>query len=461
MLSRRHFIKSAAITTVGFMGLRALASEQLLDGVASRRAGYGLLMEDPHGLIRLPKGFSYTTFSHMGEEMADGFMVPGMHDGMAAFAGPSGETLLVRNHELESRFVEKGPYGAKLERFGEMPDEKIYDAGKGNEPNLGGTTTVVFNTRTQMMESHFLSLAGTVRNCAGGPTPWGTWVTCEEVNHLPEPNAEKAHGYNFEVKPSTKPELVTPVPLKAMGRFRHEAIAVDENSGVVYETEDSGDGLLYRFLPNEKQNLAAGGRLQALALVDESITDTRNWTAEQFPVGKPLAVRWIDLDNTESPLNDLRTRGVAAGAVPFARGEGAWAGEDGIYFSMTSGGKKLKGQIFRYVPSPFEGTDREREEPGKLELYLEPNDSNILNNGDNIAIAPWGDLLICEDNDQLCRLLGVTSKGEVYPIAENVTPKRELAGACFSPDGSTLFFNVQTPGYTVAITGPWAQRVQA
>ena len=461
MLSRRHFIRSTAITTLGFMGLRALSSQTFLEGVTTGLAGYGPLIEDPHGLIRLPKGFSYTTFSHMGEEMADGFLVPGMHDGMAAFAGSSGETLLVRNHELESRFVEKGPYGPKLERFGEMPEEKIYDAGKGIAPNIGGTTTVVFNTRTQKMKRHFLSLAGTVRNCAGGPTPWGTWVTCEEVNHEPEPNAEKAHGYNFEVQPSVEPGLVTPVPLKAMGRFRHEAIAIDDNSGAVYQTEDSGDGLLYRFLPHEKQTLAAGGRLQALALVDERITDTRNWTAEQFPVGKPLAVRWIDLDNPESPLNDLRTRGVAAGAVPFARGEGAWAGKDGIYFAMTSGGKKLKGQIFRYVPSPFEGTEREREEPGRLELYLEPNDSNILNNGDNIAIAPWGDLLICEDNDQLCRLLGVTPQGEVYAIAQNVIPKRELAGCCFSPDGTTLFFNVQTPGYTVAITGPWSQRAQA
>ncbi len=457
MHSRRHFIRSAAITTVGFMGLRALAGEKLLHGVSSGGAGYGPLMDDPHGLIRLPKGFSYTAFSHMGEEMADGFLVPGMHDGMGAFAGPDGETLLVRNHELESRFVGKGPYGPKHERFVKMPDDKIYDRGKGIAPNIGGTTTIVFNTRTQKMERHFLSLAGTVRNCAGGPTPWGTWVTCEEMNHEPEPDAEKAHGYNFEVSPSVEPGLVTPVPLKAMGRFRHEAIAVDENSGAVYETEDAGDGLLYRFLPHEKQNLAAGGRLQALALVDERITDTRNWTEHQFPVGRPLAVRWIDLDDPESPLNDLRIRGVAAGAVPFARGEGAWTGEDGVYFAMTSGGKKLKGQIFRYVPSPFEGTEREREEPGKLELYLEPDDADILSNGDNIAIAPWGDLLICEDTDKHCRLLGVTPKGEIYSIAENVTPKRELAGCCFSPDGTTLFFNVQTPGYTVAITGPWAQ----
>lgn len=459
MLSRRTFIKTAAITSVGFVGLRAMVNRKTIGPRVSTTAGYGPLVDSIQGLLRVPKGFSYTTFSHMGEEMADGFKVPGMHDGMCAFAGPDGLTLLVRNHELESRFVEKGPYGPQHERLDLMPEDKIYDRGQGVAPNIGGTTTLVFDTRTQKLQKHYLSLAGTVRNCAGGPTPWGTWVTCEEVNHEPEPKAEKAHGYNFEVKPSVETGLVTPVPLKAMGRFRHEAIAVDEDSGAIYQTEDSGDGLLYRFLPNEKQNLAAGGRLQALALVDESITDTRNWGAQQFPVGKPLAVRWIDLDDPESPLNDLRIRGVAAGAVPFARGEGAWTGEDGVYFAMTSGGKKLLGQIFRYTPSPYEGTEREHEQPGKLELYLEPNDSELLLSGDNIAMTPWGDLLICEDNGQHCRLLGVTPKGEFYVIAENPILKRELAGVCFSPDGTTLFLNVQTPGYTVAITGPWEDRL--
>src|SRR5690606_18240764 len=127
-----------------------------------------------------------------------------------------------------------------------------------------------------------------------------------------------------EVKPTVEPGLTTPVPLKAMGRFRHEAIAVHPSSGAIYETEDTGDGLIYRFLPHEKGNLVAGGRLQALGLVDTEITDTRNWGDAVFPVGKPLAVRWIDLDDPESPNNDLRLRGAAAGAVPFARGEGAW-----------------------------------------------------------------------------------------------------------------------------------------
>lgn len=459
MLSRRTFIRNTAITTVGFMGLRALANGKSLMVPPMGHSRYGAMMDDPKGLLRLPAGFSYTTFSHMGEEMADGFLVPGMHDGMAAFAGPSGETLLVRNHELESRFPEKGPYGAKHERLAQMPLDKIYDRGNAIAPNIGGTTTIVFNTKTQKMEKHFLSLAGTVRNCAGGPTPWGTWVTCEEMNKQPEPDAEQPHGYNFEVKPTVEPGLTTPVPLKAMGRFRHEAIAVDEASGAIYETEDLGDGLVYRFLPNERGNLAAGGRLQALGLVDQTITDTRNWGAEAayFPFAKPLEVRWIDLDDPESPKDDLRYRGVKAGAVPFARGEGAWAGKDGIYLAMTSGGVKLLGQVFRYVPSPYEGTDREHEKPGTLELYIEPNDSDILCNGDNLAVTPWGDLLICEDNKNRCRVLGVTPHGEIYVIAENCEAGRELAGACFSPDGSTLFFNVQTPGYTVAVTGPWMQ----
>lgn len=457
MTTRRDFLKTSGLYTAGFLGLKALVDRPLF--AAAAPAGYGPLVDDPAGLFNLPRGFRYAQFSLSGTPMADGLLVPGKHDGMAAFAGPGGRTLLVRNHELESHWLEFSPFGPDNARAAQVAAGKIYDRGRGIAPNLGGTTTVVFDTRTQRLEREFLSLAGTVRNCAGGPTPWGTWITCEEVNEAPEPNAEQPHGYNFEVVPAAEPGLADPVPLKAMGRFRHEAVAVDPASGIVYETEDLGDGLLYRFIPDQPGRLAAGGRLQALAVAGRPKADTRNWTADAFPVGEPLAVEWIDLAEVDGPVNDLRKRGAAAGAAVFARGEGAWWGNDSAYFAMTNGGRKLLGQIFRYRPSPHEGTAREREQPGTLELFAEPNDSALLSNCDNVTVAPWGDLVICEDTGTVCRLVGVTPRGAFYVIGANTVTGRELAGACFSPDGTTLFVNVQTPGYTLAITGPWERRL--
>lgn len=457
--SRRTFLKNAGLYSAGFIGLRSLVSNPLFAATAgSGDAGYGPLLDDPARLINLPRGFSYTVFSSTGDEMDDGLMVPGMHDGMAAFAGPDGRTLLVRNHELESAWIDRSPFGRSGERLGRIDRARVYDLGKGIAPNLGGTTTLVYDTRTQKLERHFLSLAGTVRNCAGGPTPWGTWVTCEEVNDQPEPDAEQPHGYNFEVMPSATPGLVKPVALKAMGRFRHEAIAVDPASGCVYQTEDTGDGLLYRFVPAQPGNFAAGGRLQALVIKDRRTADTRNWEAGDFPVGQPLAVEWTDLDDVESPHNDLRKRGAAAGAALFARGEGAWWGNDSAYFAMTNGGRNRFGQVFQYRPSPYEGTGREHNQPGTIELFSEPNDTALLRNCDNLVVAPWGDLILCEDTSSVCRLVGVTPSGQYYVLAANAEVGRELAGACFSPDGTTLFVNVQTPGYTIAIRGPWGAR---
>jgi secreted PhoX family phosphatase len=282
-------------------------------------------------------------------------------------------------------------------------------------------------------------------------------VTCEEVNDTPEPNAEQPHGYNFEVTPTANIALSAPVPLKAMGRFRHEAVAVDPRSGVVYQTEDTGNGLLYRFIPHEPGRLAAGGRLQALAVRDWKTADTRNWDQSRFPVGSPKTVEWIDLDDVESPGGDLRLRGAAAGAAVFARAEGAWHGNDSVYFAMTSGGAAKLGQIFRYRPSEYEGTTRESEAPPTLELFSEPNDSALVKNCDNVTVAPWGDIVLCEDTSGRCRVVGVTPRGKFYVIAASAKAG-EFAGACFSPDGTTLFVNVQSPGYTLAITGPWHSR---
>lgn len=456
MLNRRKFIQSAGIYSTAFLGLRAFLS-QSLGAVGGPAAKLGKLVSVLDGKLAVPEGFKCSAFSYTGEEMADGLLVPGGHDGMAAFAGPEGKTLLVRNHELESAWVDRSPFGLDGSRISKLDPAKVYDLGSGRLPCTGGTSTVVFDTKTQQFERHFMSLAGTQRNCAGGPTPWGTWVTCEEVNEIPEPDAEKLHGYNFEVNPTAHPELTEPVALKAMGRFRHEAVAVEPVSGVVYETEDLGDGLLYRFIPEEPGNLAAGGRLQVLVLAGIEQADTRNWpgTKTEIMIGQPMEVVWVDIEDADSPVLDLRHRGRAKGAAVFARGEGAWWGGDSAYFAMTNGGKNTLGQIFRYVPSPFEGTARESEAPGTIELFAEPNDSALLRNADNLTIAPWGDVIIAEDHKDTCRLIGITQKGEFYLIAANLEPGRELAGVCFSPDGSTLFANVQNPGYTFAITGPW------
>jgi secreted PhoX family phosphatase len=169
-------------------------------------------------------------------------------------------------------------------------------------------------------------------------------------------------------------------------------------------------------------------------------------------------VEWIDVDEVESPRNDLRQRGAAAGAAVFARGEGAWWGNDSAYFAMTNGGRNRLGQIFRYRPSPYEGGAAEADRPGTIELFSEPNDTELLSNCDNLVVAPWGDLILCEDTSSICRLIGVTPRGDYYVLGTNTQRGRELAGACFSPDGTTLFVNVQNPGYTIAIRGPWERR---
>ncbi len=462
--SRREFLRSCGAVSLGFAGLNALLSRtaNALPNVSRGIGGYGPLLRDPRGLLDLPAGFTYTIVSIGGQEMNDGFEVPIKADGMAAFPGPDGKTILVRNHEVDGDALSGGPFGRGNELFGDIDPSRVYDAGHGTCPGLGGTTTVVFNTKTQTKEHEYLSLAGTVRNCAGGPTPWNSWITCEETVFRAGDKWEKDHGYNFEVPARYRGGPVDPVPLIAMGRFNHEAVAVDPNSGAVYETEDRDDGAFYRFLPDTPGQLSNGGRLQALVVADQPGFDTRNW--DNPPSVKPrerLAVRWIDLSAVESPEDDLRYRAFDRGAARFARGEGAWTGTDGIYFACTSGGRAHRGQIWRYVPSAHEGTPEEDAAPGSLELFVEPNDSGLIDNADNLTVAPWGDLVVCEDGSGDQFVVGITPQGGIYQIARNATGESELAGACFSPDGSTLFVNIQHLNLTLAITGPWDRRVAA
>ena len=458
-ISRRYFLKQASAVAVGFTGLHNFVGAGM-PGLRTRphlADRFGPLQSDPQGIFDLPEGFSYQIISRHGDVMDDGFHVPHRPDGMATFPGPDGRTLLVRNHEVTvGADAEESAFRGDADLAGRLSSEQVYDTMENGAPCPGGTTTIVYDTERQRVERQYLSLAGTARNCAGGPTPWNTWITCEETVRRAGEDCHHDHGYPFEVPASATPRLAEPVPLKAMGRFNHEAVAVDPASGIVYQTEDRHQGLVYRFIPNEPGQLAKGGRLQALAVADRPSLDTRNWEDEAVLTGESMAVRWIDLDDIQSPDDDLRFRGFEDGAARFARGEGMWYGEGTVYFACTNGGHIRKGQVWRYTPSPQEGTSHEGDEPGTLELFVEPNDGGLIDNADNLTVAPWGDIVVCEDGSGEQYLVGITPDGSFYKFAHNAMDNdSELAGATFSPDGSTLFVNIQHAGLTLAITGPW------
>ena len=457
-ISRKHFLKQAGAMALGFSGLHIFSncSSDPSQQTQVISEAFGPLVDDPAGIFDLPEGFSYKIISRFQDVMDDGFFVPHRPDGMATFPGPDGLTILIRNHEVNAaKGGDESAFGSDFRLTEKLSPSDFYDYGHDNNPGQGGTTTIVYDTQKQEVVRQYLSLAGTLRNCAGGPTPWNTWLTCEEIVTEPDDVYAQYHGYVFEVPASADIQLANPVPIKAMGRFNHEAVAVDPNSGVIYLTEDDSEGIFYRFIPNQKENLLAGGRLQALVIVDQPGMDTRNWEEPTIKTGERFDVKWIDLENVDSPEDDLRYRGYEQGAARFARGEGMWYGNDAVYFACTNGGEERLGQIWKYIPSAEEAASGEESDPGKLELFVEPNNSSMIENADNLTVAPWGDLIVCEDCDRMQDLNGITPEGKIYKFGRNAKSNSELAGATFSPDGSTLFMNIQHSGLTLAITGPW------
>jgi secreted PhoX family phosphatase len=449
-LTKRQFM--ALATSFAFMGL-AKHNALALEGLSENRLGYGPLIPDPEALIDLPEGFSYRIISRFGDVMTDGFQVPDNADGMGCFKLDDHRVTLVRNHELNVLDADRGsaPDNRKI-------DFSIFDHRDDGTVLPGGTTTIVYNLKTDEVEKEFVSLLGTIRNCAGGVTPWGSWLTCEENVTLKRDGVAKDHGWVFEV-PAGAEGPIDPVPLKDMGRFNHEAAAVDPRTGIVYLTEDRNDSLFYRFIPNTPGKLESGGKLQALGFAKgASNADTRNWDLLTWNVGDWADVVWIDLNDVHSPNDDdLRIKGQASGAAIFARGEGIHWGDNELFFCCTSGGQSQLGQIMRYKPSAFEGMHKEGDEPGQLQLFLESDDPNGFNFGDNLTVAPNGHLFVCEDQyteKTINHIRGVTREGKVYDFAK-VRIQSESAGACFSPDGSTLFVNIFSPTRTLAITGPW------
>ena len=438
-LHRRKFLGTTGAAFAGLLlsGCMSRTSPALTASSGSFQ-GYGPLVADPAGLLDLPRGFSYRLISSLGDAMGDGRTVPDKADGMGCLPLGDGEIVLIRNHELVPNDAAGGPlpsgYGT---RNGEVVP--------------GGTTHIVLDAATLERKREFRSLAGTIRNCSGGVTPWNSWLTCEESPTGPGQRYGEGlaqnHGWVFEV-PASATGLVDPVPLKAMGRFNHEAACVDPATGIVYLTEDRDDGVLYRFVPARRGELAGGGTLEAMRVV--GVADTRNWTAPLMPVGRRYAVEWVPLSDVEAPKDDLRLRAMAAGATPVARGEGIHMGIDELFVCSTSGGAKKLGQIFKFVPGRGRTADA-------VELFFESEREEQFNYGDNLTVAPNGHLIVCEDQytDVVDNhLRGITPVGRAYDFGK-LRLQTELAGGCFSPDGKWFFVNAYSPTRTLAITGPW------
>jgi secreted PhoX family phosphatase len=435
VVDRRSLLRRGAAVSGGLAiatPLQAFAARTAAEGRSTSR-GYGPLID--MGDLSLPRGFAYRIISREGDPMREGNPTPSSFDGMAAIRGSGGATVLIRNHE------NRRSTGDEDELDVLVPPGRRYDS----DPLFNaGCTKVVVKDR-EVVES-FAVLGGTTTNCAGGKMPWGSWITCEEVFQ----DGDQPHGYCFEI-PSGADGPVAPAPIKAAGRFVHEAVAW--HGGILYETEDRRyDAAFYRFVPESKPTKAGdlagmGGELQALKFVDVPNANTDGW-----PLGEPFDVEWVAIPDPDPDTDTVRDLAHELEAAAFNRQEGIWRGNGRIYFDCTEGGVAGLGQVWEYNP---------RAE--KLTLIYESPNSEHLKNPDNLVVAPTGDLLLCEDSEPPQFIRGLTPEGRIYDFARANTRLSEFAGATFDPDGRTLYLNQfgdvdQEGAVTYAIWGPWGRR---
>jgi secreted PhoX family phosphatase len=467
-MDRRSFISSLGISAGSIalasisLGKRAAAYADTGNLAEFRSVGYGDLIPTAtkntgETFLALPKGFEYNVIGKVKSVMSDGRETPGRHDGQWTFK-IGRELRIVRNHEVSNSSLP-------------VPGSGIGTANHYDETCGGGTTTMVIDPKTRTLVRDFVSLSGTLINCSGGPTPWNSWISCEETTLGPTVRTgangqkrggyPKPHGYCFEVPASANNNL-PPFPLKAMGRFTHETVAVDKRTGVVYETEDYNPSGFYRFIPDRNKRLAEGGTLQMLAIEGKPEYDTRTGQKNV----SVLPATWVTIDNPDPAEADVdpsavHKQGKAKGGAMFNRLEGSCIDDDGnVYFDATSGGDVKGGQIWRYEPT---GRDR-----GNLRLLFESPSRELLDMPDNMCLMPKSKLLfICEDSnyvgeggtaDNFVRIL--TPEGRLANFAKNIVPgfeQTEFAGSCFTRDGKIFFLNLYNVGATFAIWGDWSK----
>ncbi|MEP6761366.1 MAG: alkaline phosphatase PhoX [Sporichthyaceae bacterium] len=479
-LDRRTFLKTSAAVAAGnavaggpFIGLTASSAQASGHHDDHRRhhhaPGYGPLSPQPDlldGITRLslPAGFSYRSFALTGSTTDDGAVLPKKPDGMGAFHGRDGRTVLLRNHEI-------GNSAALLGAPGSASD---HDAATG-----GGVVGLEVTAHGHL-ERSWVAMNGTLSNCAAGSTPWGTLLSNEESVNGPDvgndftgsDNAKLTakHGYLYEV-PSDGG--APNGPITHAGRFAHEGSVIDPRDGTVYMTEDdfafpSG---FYHYRspvdPRRSGRIRDGGRLQMLKVVGQP---NRDFTGH-VENGSRFATMWVDIDDPDptfapgttnnEAIRAVADQGLEQGACFFSRLEGAVWSHGAVWFTSTQGGMfhgvskgglgQGEGQVWAYEPRS-----------GMLTMVYESPGPDVLDMPDNIGVSKHGAFILCEDgNDTTQYLRGLTASGTIFDFAMNITrrdAKEEFAGAVWSQNGHTLFVNLQMsndPARTFAIWGLW------